>query len=94
MTIPMLALGLIISILLGASFHLWRGGGGGRLLLYLLLGTIGFWFGELLARKLGISFASFGSLHLGPALLVELLFLAAGAWLSLPQIKKSPVRRR
>jgi hypothetical protein len=46
------------------------------------------------ARKLGISFARFGSLHLGPALLVELLFLTAGAWLSLPLIKKSPARRR
>jgi uncharacterized membrane protein YeaQ/YmgE (transglycosylase-associated protein family) len=94
MTIPMLVLGLIISIMLGAIFHLWRGGGGGRLLLYLMLGLIGFWFGELLARKLGISFARFGSLHLGPALLVELLFLTAGAWLSLPLIKKSPARRR
>ncbi len=94
MTIPMLALGLLISTLLGALFHLWRGGGGGRLLLYLLLGWVGFWFGELIARRLGWSILNLGSLHLGPALVVELVFLYAGAWLSPREIVKKPSRRR
>ncbi len=88
MSTPMLLLGLIISTLFGALFHLWRGGGSGRLLLYLILSWVGFWAGHLLAAQLGWTFDRLGQLHLGSASLGALLFLGVGYWLSLVEIQK------
>jgi uncharacterized membrane protein YeaQ/YmgE (transglycosylase-associated protein family) len=85
MSIPTLLLGLILSTLYGALFHLWRGGHAGRLLLYLLLAWIGFWLGQLSANFLNISFDTLGQLHLLFATLGSLIFLAIGYWLSLVQ---------
>ena len=94
MTLPALVLGLVISTLLGVVFHLWRGGNAGRLLLYLILGWIGFWGGHFLASFLGWSFLSIGELHLGVAIAGSLLFLFIGHWLSLtePQEQKRSPR--
>lgn len=94
MAVPMYILGLIVSTLFGALFHLWRGGGGGRLLIFLVLGWAGFLIGELVGRRLGLEFGSLGALHLGSALVVEFVFLLAAAWLSLPQAKKPSRPRR
>ena len=80
---PTLLLGFLISTLYGAAFHLWRGGGVGRLIFYLILAWCGFWAGQLLASQLGLTLWSVGSLHLGIATLFSLLFLAVGYWLSL-----------
>ena len=85
MSIPTIILGLILSTLYGALFHLWRGGNAGRLLLYLLLAWIGFWLGQLIANFLNISFDTLGQLHLLFATLGSLIFLAIGYWLSLVQ---------
>ncbi len=83
MTIPALLLGLVVSTLYGAAFHLWRGGGAGRFLLYLLLSWLGFWVGQFLADRLGLGWASVGPLHLGLATVGSLACLAIGFWLSL-----------
>lgn len=88
MSTPMLLLGLILSTLYGALFHLWRGGGPARLLLYLVLGWAGFWAGHFLAAHLGWSFDSLGQLHLGSASVGSALFLGVGHWLSLVEIQK------
>ena len=88
MTLPALLFGFMISTLFGVAFHIWRGGGAGRLLLYLILGWIGFWAGHFLAAQLGWSFASVGPLHLGMATIGSLLFLALGHWLSLVEPEK------
>lgn len=88
MTIPSLILGVLVSTLYGAVFHLWRGGGAGRLLLYLLLGWAGFWSGHLLASSLGWTFDSLGALHLGTASITSLIFLLIGYWLSLVEVNK------
>jgi uncharacterized membrane protein YeaQ/YmgE (transglycosylase-associated protein family) len=85
MSIPTLFLGLILSTLYGALFHLWRGGSAGRLLLYLLLAWIGFWLGQLIGNLLNLSFDTLGQLHLLFATLGSLIFLAIGYWLSLVQ---------
>ncbi len=85
MSIPTLLLGLIISTLYGALFHLWRGGNAGRLLLYLLLSWIGFWVGQILGNVLNLSFDTIGQLHIGLATLGSVIFLAIGYWLSLVQ---------
>jgi hypothetical protein len=83
MTLPAFLFGFLISTLLGAIFHLWKDGGFGRLLLYLILAWVGFWAGHLIANSLGWTFISIGPLHLGMALLVAAFTLYAGNWLSL-----------
>ncbi len=88
MSIPTLLLGLILSTLYGALFHLWRGGNAGRLLLYLILAWIGFWFGQLLGNLFNISFDTLGQLHTIAATLGSLVFLVVGYWLSLVQVEK------
>ncbi|MFZ2098091.1 MAG: hypothetical protein WAV05_15770 [Anaerolineales bacterium] len=90
MSIPTIFLGLILSTLYGALFHLWRGGNAGRLLLYLLLAWIGFWLGQLLGNYLKVSFDTLGQLHLGMATLGSLILLAIGYWLSLVQVESKP----
>lgn len=83
MNLPALLFGLLLSTLYGAVFHLWRGGGLGRLLLYLILGWLGFWTGQVLAGRLGWEFGSLGTLHVGMASLMAVIFLLVGYWLSL-----------
>jgi uncharacterized membrane protein YeaQ/YmgE (transglycosylase-associated protein family) len=90
MSIPALFLGLILSTLYGALFHLWRGGNAGRLLLYLLLSWIGFWLGQLVGSLLHISFDLIGQLHILTSTLGSLVFLAIGYWLSLVQSEPKP----
>jgi hypothetical protein len=83
MTLPSIFLGLIVSSLFGAFFHLWRGGGPGRLLLYLLLSWFGFWGGHNLGIRWEWNFLSLGPLHLGTAIFGSVIALAIGYWLSL-----------
>ncbi|NJD59660.1 MAG: hypothetical protein C3F13_10635 [Anaerolineales bacterium] len=85
MSTPTLLLGLIISTLYGALFHLWRGGNAGRLLLYLLLSWVGFWVGQILGNLINLSFDIIGQLHIGMATVGSLIFLGIGYWLSLVQ---------
>jgi hypothetical protein len=88
MSTPVLIFGLVISTLFGAAFHLWRGGGSGRLLLYLILGWLGFWIGHFAGNLLDWTFGSIGQLRLGMASLTSVLFLAVGYWLSLVEVEK------
>ncbi len=83
MTIPNFLLGLVISTLFGAGFHLWRGGNAGRLLLYLVLGWAGFWFGHYLGGALNWTFWQMGPLNLGAAVFGSFITLGVGYWLSL-----------
>jgi len=86
MPIPTLILGLILSTLYGALFHLWRGGNAGRLLLYLLLAWIGFWVGQFIGNLLNISIDTLGQLHIVSATLGSLVLLFIGYWLSLVRV--------
>ena len=88
MSIPTLILGLILSTLYGALFHLWRGGDAGRLLLYLLLSWIGFWLGQILGNTFNFAFDTLGQLHIISATLGSLIFLFIGYWLSLVKEEK------
>ena len=87
MSLPTLLFGFLISTLLGALFHMLRGGGAGRLLLYLILGWAGFWIGHFLGSYFGWTFGSLGPLHLGMAILISVIFLGIGYWLSLVQVE-------
>jgi uncharacterized membrane protein YeaQ/YmgE (transglycosylase-associated protein family) len=88
MSIPTLILGLILSTLYGAVFHLWRGGNAGRLLLYLLLSWIGFWLGQILGNAFNFTFDTLGQLHIISATLGSFIFLFIGYWLSLVRVEK------
>ncbi|NMC13076.1 MAG: hypothetical protein GYA34_09350 [Chloroflexi bacterium] len=88
MSIPGLVLGIIISVLYGAIFHFWRGGGLFRLILYLILSISGFWIGQIIATKYHLTFISIGSLHLGFSTICSIIFLSIGHWLSLTQVER------
>lgn len=87
---PMFLLGFVLSTLYGALFHLWRDGGAGRLILYLLLSWGGFWAGHFIAAYFNLGFDSLGQLHLGSATLGSILFLGVGYWLSQVDKKTKP----
>ena len=89
MTLPVLVLGLVVSSLYGAAFHLWQGGGPGKLILYLILSWVGFWIGHLVGGLLGWTFLSVGPIHLGLATVFSLIFLAGGHWLSLVEVDRA-----
>jgi uncharacterized membrane protein YeaQ/YmgE (transglycosylase-associated protein family) len=88
MTLPAFIFGVVLSSFYGAAFHFWRGGGLGRLVLYLILGWAGFWTGHLVAAYLKWSFDSLGALHFGSATVGAVAFLAFGYWLSLVEVER------
>ncbi len=88
MTVPILLFGFLLSSLYGSLFHLWRDGGLGRLLLYLVLSWVGFWVGQIIAQQLGWGFGNVGNLHLGTASVMSAVFLVVGYWLSLVQVER------
>jgi hypothetical protein len=83
MTIPAILFGILVSTFLGAAFHLWKNGGLGRLLLYLVLAWAGFWAGHILAQTLSWNWLSLGPLRLGMAIVGSVGLLFLGNWLSL-----------
>ncbi len=89
MTLPSIAIGLIIALLIGALFHVWLDGGGGRLILYLLLSLLGFFVGHAAGNLLNWKVLPLGPLNLGMAILGSILFLGIGYWLSLVEIGRT-----
>lgn len=82
MTIPSLLFALLIALLLGALFHLYRNGGFWRLLLYFGLSTSGFALGHLIGLWRGWILFPLGSLNLGMSSIGSLVILVIGDWLS------------
>lgn len=88
MNIPALLFGIILSTLYGAAFHVWKGGGPRRILLYLGLAWAGFWVGHVLGSIGKLSFENVGALHVGAGTAGSLLFLFVGHWLSLVEVER------
>jgi hypothetical protein len=88
MTIPSLLFGILISSLFGVAFHVWKGGGIGRLILSLILSWIGFWTGHIIAEYFGWSLLNLGPINLGFATIFSILFLIGGYWLSQVQVER------
>ena len=82
MNLPSFFLALIISTLLGALFHLWRGGGPKRILFYFILAWLGFFAGHFLALWRNWVLFPIGALEVGIASLGALIFLFLGDWLA------------
>ncbi len=87
MTLPSILFGLLIALLIGAIFHLLRGGRLGRLALYLILSLVGFAAGHFLGEWRGWIFFQIGPLDVGMAIVGSLVFLGLGDWLSRIEIK-------
>ena len=85
-TLSALLLGFVISSIIGALYHLWRGGGPWRILFYLVLAWFGFFGGALLADFKGWFFWQIGQLDVGIGILGALLLLALGDWLAIVNI--------
>ena len=83
MTLPAFLFGFLISVMFAAAFHLWKGGGLVRLILYLVLSNVGFWAGHTVSVAIDWDFWKLGPLHLGFACIGAALFLGLGYWLSL-----------
>jgi len=82
MTSPTILFALIIALLYGALYHLLRGGGFWRLVLYLGLSVVGFAIGHLIGLWRGWAFAPLGSLNLGVSSIGSFVILVFGDWLS------------
>jgi hypothetical protein len=78
LTIPSLIFGLLIASLYGAFYHLVRGGGLGRLLLFLIFGWAGFALGHLVGLWRGWVLIPLGELNLGLSTLGSLVLLLLG----------------
>ena len=88
MTLPAVIFGIITSTLYGSVFHLIRGGNLGRLILFIILGWLGFWIGNFTAEWLGWEFLSVGPRHLGVATIFSWLFMIIGAWISHIEVER------
>ena len=82
MTLPLTLFALLIALLVGALFHVLRGGSGWRLLLYFSLSALGFAVGQALSMWRSWYLLTFGALDIGLGVIGSLLFLALGDWLS------------
>lgn len=88
MPIPTILVGILLSSIYGALFHLWRGGSLRRLFFYLVLAWAGFWAGEFAGWYLGWDIFAVGMMNAGTATLGSLLFLVIGDWLSRIEIRR------
>jgi hypothetical protein len=82
MTIPSLIFAFLIASLYGVLYHLVRGGGLGRLLLFLIFGWAGFALGHLVGIWQGWLLIPLGELNMGLSTLGSLVLLLLGDWLS------------
>ncbi len=87
MTVPSLLLALLLTLTYGALYHLLRGGGLGRLILYFVLSMLGFAAGHLIGAWRGWVFLPLGLLNLGMSSAGSVLFLLVGDWFSRVEAK-------
>jgi uncharacterized membrane protein YeaQ/YmgE (transglycosylase-associated protein family) len=88
MTLPALLFGLVIALLTGALYHAARGGGGGRLFLYIFLSIAGFALGQWVSMAYGWWVYPFGVLDIGVGVIGSVLVLILGDWLSRVEAEK------
>jgi hypothetical protein len=81
-TIQSVLLGLLIASILGLLFHLIRGGGFGRLALYVATAWVSFFTGHVVGNWLDWRALRVGPLNLLPALLATVLGLIAASFLA------------
>ena len=88
MTLPALLFAILIASLYGALYHLVRGGGFWRLLLFLVLSLAGFALGHVIGLWRGWVWFPLGAVNLGPSSVGSLLILLLGDWLSQVEVNE------
>jgi hypothetical protein len=83
MSMPAIFLGVVIAALIGALYHLWRGGALVRIIFFLMLALIGFFAANFLAKFNGWIIWQIGQIDVGFGVLGALLILGFGDWLTL-----------
>ena len=83
MYLPTIVFGMLLSTLIGALYHLLRGGSSKKIWLYLFLSWAGFWLGDTLAFYTGWSFLTAGVLNAGMGAVLSIAFLIVGDVISL-----------
>jgi hypothetical protein len=73
---------LLIALFYGALYHLVRGGGFWRLVLFLFLGVLGFTLGHLVGLWRGWVWIPLGSINLGVSTVGSFVLLLLGDWLT------------
>ena len=91
---PTFYLALLISTLIGAAFHLLRGGTLSRLLLYVSTAWVAFFAGNWVSHLLHWELGRVGNLNLFPAILATLIGLVAASIFAGPSEKKPASRPR
>lgn len=86
MTIPTLVLAILIASLYASLYHLIRGGGIGRLTIFLLLSWMGFASGHYVGIRVDWLLFPLGQLNLGMSTIGSLILLILGDWVT--RIKK------
>ena len=82
MTVPSFLFALLLASLYGVLYHLIRGGGLGRLLLFLIFGWAGFALGHFIGLWRGWVLIPIGELNFGLSTLGSLILLVLGDWVS------------
>jgi len=91
---PILTFSLVLSTLMSAVFHLIVGGGGRRLVLFLLAGWLGFFIGHGLGYLFEVNVFNIGALYFFPALLGGILALFVTHILTNREPTPTTTRRR
>jgi tRNA-specific 2-thiouridylase len=82
MTFPTLLFAILIAVFYAGLFHLLRGGGGWKMLLYIGLSVLGFAAGQLLGMWRGWLILMLGPINLGLGTLGSVVLMVLGNWLS------------
>jgi uncharacterized membrane protein YeaQ/YmgE (transglycosylase-associated protein family) len=80
---PYLILAVLLGGLYGVLFHLWQGKTLRDLIIYSLVGIIGFFLGQVVGTLLGFNFFLIGSLHMIEATIGSWLCLFLIKWLKI-----------
>ena len=93
MTLPAFIFGSFLALLIGSLSHLILGGGLNRLIIYLILGWVGFWVGDFSSKQLGVQLFQLGPLNIGFAIIGSIVFILVGFWLSMENKAQSQVKK-
>ena len=94
MTFAAILLGTVIALILGSAFHFWKGGGLKWLVVFNLFSIIGFWGGHIIGNILKIKFIALGPINAGPAIIVSLIVLLGGYWLSMASVETTSEKNK
>lgn len=81
MITPAYIFSFLVASFLGAAFHFWKGGGGGRLVFNMILSWTGFFLGNWMGTSWDINFLMIGPVSGAFGTLGSLILLFLGNWI-------------